>query len=307
MNKKLHLFFCLICFCFIAEAQLQSNQQLINSQGLRINLNCYHNSNFKASKQILLIHGLTYSSHEFHVDYQDYSLVRFLANNGYKVWSLDIAGYGASEQPSNGFEVNTSYAAKDVENAVAYILDKENIPSIDLFAWSWGTATSSQFVGNQQGKIRKLILYAPITSGYDGDPPASDWHVNSWEHAASDFQQRNTNIDTAIVTPEVMHTFLSNCWKFDGDKSPNGGRKDLLSGASRKFIDSDLLNLPVLFIGGTNDPYLKWDEIKTLYDINKKQFKSELIKIEGGGHALYIEKPFYRNFHDYILNFLKVN
>ncbi len=43
-------------------------------------------------KNILLIHGVTYSSHEFDIDYQDYSLVRALAKKGYGVWRLDIAG-----------------------------------------------------------------------------------------------------------------------------------------------------------------------------------------------------------------------
>ena len=54
-------------------------------------------------KQILLVHGVTYSSHEFDIDYQDYSLVRLLAGNGYGVWQLDIAGFGRSENVEDGF------------------------------------------------------------------------------------------------------------------------------------------------------------------------------------------------------------
>ena len=37
-----------------------------------------------------------------HLDYQDYSLVRRLAGEGYAVWRIDIAGYRQSE-PGEGF------------------------------------------------------------------------------------------------------------------------------------------------------------------------------------------------------------
>ena len=45
-----------------------------------------------------MIHGVTYSSHEFDINYKDYSLVRFLTGEGYAVWRLDIAGFGQSEE-----------------------------------------------------------------------------------------------------------------------------------------------------------------------------------------------------------------
>ena len=47
-------------------------------------------SGTQPQKQILLVHGVTYSSHEFDIGYQDYSLVRFLARNGYGVWLLAL-------------------------------------------------------------------------------------------------------------------------------------------------------------------------------------------------------------------------
>ena len=72
-------------------------------------------------KDILLIHGLTYSSHEFDVDYKDYSLVRKLAREGYAVWRLDIAGYGRSGKVEDGFMPNSDYAAEDINAAVEKI------------------------------------------------------------------------------------------------------------------------------------------------------------------------------------------
>ena len=56
--------------------------------GIALRLDCVSRGE-RTEKQILLTHGVTYSSHEFDVDYEDYSLVRCLAGAGYGVWRLD--------------------------------------------------------------------------------------------------------------------------------------------------------------------------------------------------------------------------
>ena len=70
-------------------------------------------------RQILLVHGLTYSSHEFDVNYADYSLARYLAARGFAVWTFDVAGYGESQEVEDGFMPNSDYAAEDAAAAAA--------------------------------------------------------------------------------------------------------------------------------------------------------------------------------------------
>ena len=69
-------------------------------------------------RNILLVHGVTYSSHEFDIDYEDYSLVRALAREGYAVWRLDIAGFGQSGAVEDGFLTDLDYDAEDIHAAV---------------------------------------------------------------------------------------------------------------------------------------------------------------------------------------------
>ena len=109
---------------------------------------------------IILVHGLTYSSHEFDINYKDYSLVRFLADKGYTVWRLDIAGYGQSDRPDNGFVVDSDYAADNIYCAVKEICELTGKGQIDVLGWSWGTVTTSRFVSNNSELVNKLILYA---------------------------------------------------------------------------------------------------------------------------------------------------
>ena len=70
-------------------------------------------SGTQPQKQILLVHGVTYSSHEFDINYRDYSLARLLARNGYGVWLPEIAGFGRSGDVRDGFMADSDYAAED--------------------------------------------------------------------------------------------------------------------------------------------------------------------------------------------------
>ena len=79
----------------------------LERNGLALHLDCVQVPDRSPSGNILLVHGSSYSSHEFDIDYQDYSLVRRLAMEGYAVWRIDIAGYGQSDPVADGFLPDT--------------------------------------------------------------------------------------------------------------------------------------------------------------------------------------------------------
>ena len=254
-------------------------------------------------KNIILVHGLTYSSHEFDINYKDYSLVRYLADNGYTVWKLDIAGYGKSDKPSDGFIVDSDYAADNIYYAVNEICDLTGKNKVDVLGWSWGTVTTSRFVSKHPEKVNKLILYAPIVSGVGENDVATDYHVNSWENAASDFQTDSEgNIDETIVEPTVVEYFCSSCWKYDGDGSPNGPRRDICVNKYVELIDMSQIEAPTLLIYGDADPYLNYELIDKMY----RELPDGSMKkvISGAAHCAYIEKPYYHDFQNTVIKFL---
>lgn len=255
-------------------------------------------------KNILLIHGVTYSSHEFDIDYQDYSLVRALAKKGYGVWRLDIAGFGQSEDVEDGFMPDSDYAAEDINAAVEKIVEVTGQKKIDLLGWSWGTVTVSRYAASHNEHIRKLVLYAPILCGIGEYEVNEPFHHNTWEHAADDFQKdENGNIDYSFIDPVVVQLFCSNCWHYDRESSPNGGRRDLCVDSSRLLIDLEKLDVPTLVICGDNDPYL--DQSLVAQSPGHLPDGSKLEIIEGGSHVLYIEKPYYHMFQDKLMSFLE--
>ncbi len=88
-------------------------------------------------------------------------------------------------------------------------------------------------------------------------------------------------------------------------RSPNGGRRDLLSGSDETLIDLKTLTVPVLLLGGTKDPYISWDVLAEEVDEFMRPGSVRLLKFDGASHALMLEAPYYRRFQRAILRFLR--
>ena len=261
-------------------------------------------SGAQPQKQILLVHGVTYSSHEFDIDYQDYSLVRQLARNGYGVWQLDIAGFGRSEAVEDGFMVDSAYAAEDIHAAAEKIIHETGQERIDILGWSWGTVTVSRFAAMHPEMIGRLVLYAPILCGIGEYEVTEPFHHNTWEHAADDFQKRpDGSFDESVTDPAVLEWFCSGCWHYDGESSPNGGRREICVDSSKILIDLKKIRTPTLVICGDQDPYLNDHLVNRCLDDLPDGSALEIIP--GGSHVVYLEKPWYHDFQERLLKFLK--
>ena len=232
---------------------LQENVPL-ERNGIQLHLERYAEQDGQEKKPILFVHGVTYSSHEFDVDYGDYSLTRYLARHGFEVWLLDIAGFGRSGEVRNGFLPDADYAAEDIAAAVRCILARHNLPSMDILGWSWGTVTSGRFAAKYPELVHRLVLYAPIVAGLGDVRVKEPFHKNTWEHAADDFQKTaDGSIDFNITEKAVADTYLANAWHYDKDTSPNGGRRDLLVSSKKRLNPTAEIKAPVLIIAGTNE------------------------------------------------------
>ena len=261
-------------------------------------------SGTQPQKQILLVHGVTYSSHEFDIDYQDYSLARLLARKGYGVWLLDIAGFGRSGDVGDGFMVDSDYAAEDIHAAAEKIIQETGQERIDVLGWSWGTVTAGRFAAAHPEMIGRLILYAPILCGIGEYDVTEPFHHNTWEHAADDFQRcPDGSFDTSVTDPAVMEWFCSGCWHYDGESSPNGGRRDICVNPSNLLIDLTQIKTPTLVICGDQDPYLNYDLVNRCLD--DLPDGSVLEMIPGGSHVVFLEKPWYHDFQERLLRFLQ--
>ena len=276
----------------------------LERQGIALHLDRMKLDGTEPERNILLIHGVTYSSHEFDIDYRDYSLVRRLAREGYAVWRLDIAGFGQSGEVDDGFMPDSDYAAEDIAAAVDRIVLESGQDKIDVFGWSWGTVTAGRFAAAHPEHLNKLVLYAPILCGIGENEVEEPFHHNTWDHAADDFQKNEDgSLDYTVTDPVVIDLFCSSCWHYDGESSPNGGRRDLCVPKTEKLIDLEGITVPTLILCGSEDSYLDYDLVGAAVDSLPEG--SSLEMIEGGSHIVLLEEPYYRDFQDRLVRFLE--
>ena len=257
-------------------------------------------------REILLVHGVTYSSHQFDLDYEDYSLARRLAREGYGVWLLDIAGFGRSGPVADGFTPDSDYAAGDVAAAAERILRETGREKIDLLGWSWGTVTVSRFVTARPELVERLVLYGPVLRGVGGALGAEvtePFHHNSWAHVTEEFpRNEDGSFDESFIDPALLHLLCSNCWRYDGEYSPNGGRRDVSAPETVELIDLTRIRMPTLVICGDEDFYMDYDRIRRAPELLPEG--SALEMIPGGSHDLLFERGNHREFQDRIVRFL---
>src|SRR5688572_18295434 len=126
---------------------------------------------FSAEKTVLFVHGATYPSETaFDLPLGGTSWMDYIARAGYDVYLVDVRGYGRSTRPpamdqpatANPPFATTEEAVRDVSAAVDYILKRRGIQKLNLLAWSWGTVTMSWYTTQNNAKVNKLVLYAPL-------------------------------------------------------------------------------------------------------------------------------------------------
>lgn len=129
------------------------------------------NKTFTAEKTVLFVHGATYPSESaFDLRLDGVSWMDDLAWAGYDVWLVDVRGYGRSTRPpameqppqANPPFATTDEAVRDVGAAADYILQTRGVAKLNLIGWSWGTVTMAWYAAQNNAKVEKLVLYAPV-------------------------------------------------------------------------------------------------------------------------------------------------
>jgi pimeloyl-ACP methyl ester carboxylesterase len=126
---------------------------------------------FAADKILLFVHGATYPAEtQFDLKLNGLSWMDYIAQHGYDVYLVDLRGYGRSTRPpemnqpaaDNEPIVGTETAVKDVGAAVGFILNRRGVSKIDLLGWSWGTEIMGWYTAQNNDRVNRLVLYAPL-------------------------------------------------------------------------------------------------------------------------------------------------
>ena len=143
---------------------------------------------FRPEQTVLYVHGATYPSETaFDLKLDGVSWMEYIASRGYDVWLVDLRGYGKSTRPpemadkpeANPPIVRGDTAVKDIGTAVDFILQRRNIPRLNLLGWSWGTTLMATYTtqnaaeGRAPGAVRAGLDPADGIAGAGGSRAAA--------------------------------------------------------------------------------------------------------------------------------------
>jgi pimeloyl-ACP methyl ester carboxylesterase len=250
----------------------------------------------RTGKVVLLVHGSTWSGRpDFDLQIRDYSLMDFLAGNGYDVWAIDIHGYGRSDKTAKDWS-DTESAARDVGAAIEYISKQRGVRKISLLGWSWGASVTGLYAMQQPEKVNRLILYAmvwKVRPELKSAPiPKEQYRINSEARAREDFIEGQYEQD--VVEKYVREALAAD------PKSPNGVIVDLIT----KFpiLKPESIKVPTLIIRPEKDFATTESESLEFFGRLGTKYKCYSALPEGG-HAIMLEKNHHK-FQNAVLSFL---
>lgn len=276
-------------------------EHYVTSNNLKVYLwEKYHKDFAKTFKQtgkiVLLVHGATWTGRpDFDLQIRDYSLMDFLAKNGYDVWAIDIHGYGKSEKTDKDWS-DTASAAGDIGAAVDYIAKQNGVEKISILGWSWGTQTTGLYTMKHPEKVNKLILYAMAWKGLaavkTAPLPKEQYRINTEAAARSDFIAGQ--YETETVEKYVKEALAA------APQSPNGVIVDFIS--KLPILQPEQIKVPTLIIYPEKDFLATEAETLEFFGKLGTNYKSYVF-LPDGGHAIILEKN-YKKFQSAVLGFL---
>jgi len=271
---------------------------------------------FKSERILLFVHGATYPSETaFDLQLDGLSWMDYVAQRGWDVYLMDVRGYGASTRPpqmslpptENQPIVNTDVAVGDVATVVDHILARRGVSKINLMGWSWGTAIMGAYTAQNNAKVERVVLYAPLWLIKDAPPIGGQGPLGAYRTVAREAAQQRW---VRGVPPDKVNNLIPAGW-FDAwwsanmaadpegarqtppvVRAPNGIIEDLrkhwMSGAPH--YDPANITVPTLVILAEWDadtpPYMAQAVFAKLTNAPRKR----MVMIGEGTHTVIMER-----------------
>lgn len=268
---------------------------------------------FTDDRIVLFVHGATYpSATGFDIDLPGGSWMDYTAHRGFDTYFVDVRGYGGSTRPASMSQppannppfADTKEAIQDVSAAVEFILKRRGVQKINLVGWSWGTAIMGGYTEENNAKVNKLVLYAPLWT-LKSPPPISgsgNYRAVSYESARPRSLRGIPKGREEEVSPSA---WFDKWWAAnlttdpDGAKQsppvlrvPNGVIKDIVEywGKGQPTWDPTRIRVPTMLILAEWDqdtpPYMAQEVFSKLTSAPYRRLEM----LSEGTHSVVLEK-----------------
>jgi len=298
-NVSISMLIALISFSLsfqLSSAEL--NKHIVESNGHPMTL--WHKvdkKNLATSKQILLLHGRTWSSlpdFDLQVEGEHLSLMDNFVELGFSVWALDARGYGETARDKSGWNT-PNQAAEDVANVATWIKDNSG-KKPTVFGWSNGAKVALLMIQKHPSLAKSIILFGfPIdpdaeikTPKLSSEPAKAK---NTAKNAASDF------IVTGSISHKAIDIYVRESLKADPIRADWNHLKQW------EQLDASKVTVPLLLIQAEHDP-LADSESHARFFVKLPNANKQWVVLAGGDHAALLETAKYRLVHS-VNNFVE--
>jgi pimeloyl-ACP methyl ester carboxylesterase len=272
---------------------------------------------FRPEQTVLYVHGATYPSETaFDLKLDGLSWMEYIASRGYDVWLVDLRGYGKSTRPpemadkpeANPPIVRGDTAVRDIGAAVDFILQRRNIPRLNLLGWSWGTTLMATYTSQNAPKVERLVLYAPVwirqtaSLVQAGPGPVPAYRTVNREQARQRWYTGVAEDKKAALIPAGWFDAWADA-TFATDpvgaqmtppvvRAPNGVVQDgnEFFGAGKPYYDPAKITVPTLLVGAEWDkdapPYMA----QTLFPLLVNSPDKRYVALGEGTHSIIMER-----------------
>lgn len=273
---------------------VQGTQHWVVQDELRLFVWEKYQGSPKGKPVLVLAHGSATAGREsFDLKvpgHPEYSLMDYLARQGFDVFALDVRGFGSSTKPE-GF-LTTEQAASDLNAVVDHILKLRSVAQVHLLAWSWGTQYGGQFVMAHPEKVARYISYAQMHAE-SPDLKARRERLATFQRAPYiriteqgwKLRFHSMTPDEANV-PAVINAFAHSAALVE-TKSPTGPQVDLLT--RQPLIDAAKITVPTLLIHGQYDDVADLNGLWPFFAALPNPDKQYTV-VPDGGHMLHLQK-----------------
>jgi pimeloyl-ACP methyl ester carboxylesterase len=187
-------------------------------------------------KPLVLVHGLAGSAENW------LPLIPEFVHNGYRVYALDLLGYGHSDQP----DVNYSIALE--ADILKQFLDSQKLQQPDIAGWSMGGWVSLKFAAEHPERVHRLVLMDSAGLLFDGKnadalrPKTEKELAHMWEVLTPHPQPM-----PGFVARDILRNFAQNDWVVARALQSMRAGQDLMDGKMQS------VTMPVLVIWGRED------------------------------------------------------
>ena len=219
-----------------------------------------------------------------------YSLMDFLARQGFDVFAPDIRGFGSSTKPEG--HLTTEQAAADLKAVVDFILRLRGMQQVQLLAWSWGTQYGGQFVMAHPDKVARYAAYAQMHAE-SPDLKARRERLATFQRAPyiriteQGWKLRFNSLTPEEVNDPLVMDAIAKSAALVETKSPTGPQVDLLT--RQPLIDATKITVPTMLIHGQYDDVADLPGLLPFFMALPNPDKRYTV-IPQGGHMLHLQQ-----------------